>query len=118
MTDAVDSDVNLTEDERSAIRGVPPAVRWLERLLRNEGATHTAVHQDPELTMVEDATVRLAVCGFTVAGAAMVWALARTDVHSTGRVTGVTVLVGSTLAVGITLWHWAEGRIAARLVRR
>ena len=66
------------------VLAVTTPVRWLERLLRNEGAPHTAVHQDPELTMVEDATV----------------------------------LVGSTLAVGITLWHWAEGHIAARLVRR
>ncbi len=102
----------------TVVIAVTTPVRWLERLLRNEGATHTAVHQDPELTMVEDATVRLAICGFIVSGAAMVWALARSDVHSTGRIAGAAVLLGSTLALGVTLWRWAEGHIVARLVRR
>ena len=102
----------------TVVIAVTTPVRWLERLLRNEGATHTAVHQDPELTMVEDATVRLAICGFIVAGVAMVWALTRSDVLSAGRVAGAVVLVGSSLALGITLRRWAEGHIVSRLVRR
>jgi len=102
----------------TVVIAVTTPVRWLERLLRNEGATHTAVHQDPELTMVEDATVRLAICGFIVAGVAMVWALTRSDVLSPGRVAGAVVLVGSSLALGITLRRWAEGHIVSRLVRR
>lgn len=102
----------------TVVIAVTTPVRWLERLLRNEGATHTAVHQDAELTMVEDATVRLAICGFVVAAAAMGWAVTRSDVRLTGRVAGAVVLVVASLALGITVWRWAEGHVAARLVRR
>ncbi len=76
--------------------GVVVAVRapvaWLDRLLRSEGATRTALGADQDLVQMETVSVRLAVTGFLAALAALVWTL------TTERVTPMTR--GGTLAIG------------------
>ncbi len=81
-----------------AIVAVTSPVRWLERQLRSEGATHTAIGDDRELTRVEDVTVRLAGGGFVAAAAAMGLALARDDLTTAGRAWG-----GAALAIAAAL---------------
>ena len=46
---------------------VSSPVRWLESLLRSEGAKHTAVSHDHELTQLEDVTARFAGAAWLVA---------------------------------------------------
>ena len=52
-------------------RGGDGAGPWLESQLRSDGATHTAVSDDPELTHVEVVAIRLALIGLMAAAAAM-----------------------------------------------
>lgn len=89
-----------------AVLAVSTPVRWLENRLRSEGATHTAVAKDHEMTAVERATIALAVVGFVAAFVAMVSLL--TTEHptaSTSRV-GVAVTILATAAMTTTLASW------------
>jgi hypothetical protein len=86
------------------ILAVGTPVRWLERQLRNEGATHTAVGQDRALTEVEDATMRIAVVGFVAAAAALVITLPDSGVATSGRIWGAAALALSVLAMARTIW--------------
>lgn len=74
---------------------VAAPVRWLERLLRSEGAQHTALGNDHELTRVERMTDLLAGIVWVAAAVAMIALLVDHDVSDQGRVAVLTVLMAS-----------------------
>ena len=76
---------------------VAAPVRWLESMLRDDGAARSGVGADPELTQLEDVTNRLAVLGWLVSAAAMVQLLGGASLP--GRVASVTALSGSLVMV-------------------
>ena len=80
---------------------VTAPVRWLERLLRADGADRTALGDDVELTQLEDVTTRLAAVTWVCAAAAMVTLLVRHDVTSQGLVGCLAALVGSLVALAV-----------------
>jgi len=86
-------------------------VRWLERLLKAEGARHTALGNDRELTQVEDVTARVALVTWLVSGAAAIGLLVDHPVTTQGRIALIVVLIGSTIAMG------SSGLRRARRVR-
>jgi hypothetical protein len=79
----------------AAVLVVASPVRWLERVLRAEGATRTAVRNDTELTQVEDLTNRSTVAVWLAAAMAMVLLHLHHPVTAAGRVCGLGVLAGS-----------------------
>ena len=100
------------------IIAVTTPVRWLERQLRNEGASHLETGNDHELTKVEDVTVRLAVLGFLAAGAAMITTVGSDELTSATRFAGLTVVVVALVVVIAVLWRWSQGAPLRRLTRR
>jgi hypothetical protein len=98
------------------IFAVTTPVRWLDRQLRSEGAGHTGVGDDRELTRVEDVTVRLGVIGFAASAAAMVVALFSSDLAGRTRAGGVVVLVLSFVAVVTVMRMWSHGHPMRRLL--
>lgn len=96
-----------------AIVAVTSPVRWLERQLRSEGATHVAAARDPELTRVETATVRLALGGFATSAVAMVAVVAGEGIEPVARVVGGGVLAAAVAALAAVLRAWS-GRPPAR----
>jgi hypothetical protein len=74
---------------------VTAPVRWLERLLRADGADQTALGDDDELTQLEGLTARIAGGTWVLAAAAMATLLVRHDVTSQGLVACGVALVGS-----------------------
>lgn len=85
-------------------------VRWLERLLKAEGAQHAALGADRELTQVEDVTARIAAGTWLLATIAAITLLVDHPISSQGRAASVTVIVGSAIAMAL---HGAR-----RLARR
>jgi hypothetical protein len=80
---------------------VSSPVRWIESLLRSEGATHAGVGRDPELTRLEDVTSRFAVATWLLAAGAMVLLLVHHTVSEQGRV-AVAVAVAVSLVLVVT----------------
>jgi hypothetical protein len=74
---------------------VSSPVRWLDSLLRSEGANHTAVSRDRELTQLEEITARVATGAWLVSAAAMIILLVHHPVSNQGAVGVVVVLVAS-----------------------
>lgn len=95
------------------VAAVTAPVRWLERQLRSEGASATAVASDPDLTGVEVKTVRLALVGAVAAAVAMVAALVDDATSTTARTAGALVGVAVVAALAVELHRWA-GRAALR----
>jgi hypothetical protein len=96
-----------------AVVAVTSPVRWLERQLRSEGATHVAAARDPELTRVETTTVRLALGGFAASAVAMVAVVAGEGIEPVARVVGAGVLAAAVAALAAVLRAWS-GRPPAR----
>jgi hypothetical protein len=91
-------------------------VRWLDRLLRAEGATQLELRRDPELTHLEDVTARLATgvwVAATVAGVPLVL-----DRFATGA--GRAAMAGSLVVAAVlqvlALRRWAGRGVFARLL--
>lgn len=83
---------------------VSAPVRWLESLLRTEGATHAGVGHDPELTQLEDITAKVSFVSWLVAGVAMVVLLVHHPITSQGRVAVIGSLV---VSGGLAAWaNW------------
>lgn len=81
------------------VLAVTSPIRWIERLMRDDGAPSTAVADDPELTVIERVTLRVAAVAWVTAAAAMIVGLTDDSLTSTGRWVGVIVLGASVLAV-------------------
>ena len=90
---------------------VSTPVRWLDALLRSEGAENTAVGRDADLTLMEDVTVRLGTVGFAAAAVVLVLSLADPSISDGGRAIGVAVLLSSAVALGLTLRRWSAGSV-------
>ena len=95
---------------------VTSPVRWLERLLRNEGATHTAVADDPEFTLIERIAIRMAAVGWLFAAVGMFLVLPDDAVTPEGQVAGTIVAVVSVAALAATLYAWGGRHTLRRLV--
>ncbi len=76
-------------------------VRWLERLLKAEGAHHTGLGRDRELTQVEDVTARAAAFTWVLASVAAVSLLIDHPVTDQGRIVTIIVIVGSAAAMAL-----------------
>jgi hypothetical protein len=98
------------------IFAVTTPVRWLDRQLRSEGAGHTGVSDDHELTRVEDVTVRLAMIGFAASAAAMIVALFSSELTDATRLGGLIVLALSCVGVAIVLRAWSHGHPLRRFL--
>ena len=81
------------------VLAVTSPVRWIENLMRDDGAPSTAVADDPDLTHVERVSLRIAAIGWLAAAVAIVVSVI--DEADTGQASafGLAVLVGSTVAV-------------------
>lgn len=80
-------------------------VRWIEDLLRSEGASHAAIGRDRELTSLERLLSWIAVVGWAVAMAAIVLALVGDDPTS-GQLSGPRRWCWS---LQLCWWRWQCG---------
>ena len=81
------------------VLAVTSPIRWIEHLMRDDGAPSTKVADDPELTIIERVTLRIAAAAWLTAGAAMVISISHGSLPSADRWAGLSVLVVSLLAV-------------------
>ncbi len=85
---------------------VSSPVRWLEKLLRSEGAAQSGI-RDPELTQLEDVTAKVSFVAWIASVASMVTLLVHHPISSQGRIATVGVIIGSgVLAVVAFLQRW------------
>lgn len=81
------------------VLAVTSPVRWVENLMRDDGAPSTAVADEPDLTHVEQVALRVAAIGW-LAGAVALVATALDDGARSGvKVAGIGVLAASVVAV-------------------
>jgi len=83
------------------VLAVTSPIRWIEQLMRDDGAPSTKVTDDLELTIFERVTLRIAAAAWLTAGAAMVIAIRHGSLPSAGRWAGFSVVVVSVSAVGV-----------------
>jgi len=81
------------------VLAVTSPIRWIEHLMRDDGAPSTKVADDPELTIIERVTLRIAAAAWLAAGAAMVIVISNGSLPSADRLAGLSVAVFSVLAV-------------------
>ncbi len=81
------------------VLAVTSPVRWIEKLMRDDGAPSTAVANDPDLTYVERVSLRIAAVGWIAAAVAMVVSVTDGATESQGKALGLAVLAGSSIAV-------------------
>lgn len=86
----------------AVVVSVTAPVRWVESVMRSEGATTAAVREDSELTYVERVALRIAAAGWLAAAAAMVVAVASDDAGTATRAWGLAALVGSLVLIAVT----------------
>ncbi len=93
---------------------VSSPVRWLESLLRSEGAVQSGI-RDPELTKLEDVTAKVSFVTWIASVAAMVTLLVHHPISSQGRIATIAVMLGSAgLAALAFVQRWQRrGRWAA-----
>lgn len=89
---------------------VSSPVRWLESLLRSEGAQHTAVSRDAELTQLEEVTARIAAVAWLVSMTSMVLLLVHHPVSNQGAVSIALTLLASVVLVVVAVARRLEGR--------
>jgi len=82
------------------VLAVTSPVRWIERLMRADGAGSTAVADDPEMTFIERVSLRIAAIGWLSATIAMIASLTDESIAASARWAGLAVLSASVLAVG------------------
>lgn len=83
------------------VLAVTSPVRWIEHLMRDDGAPATAVADDPDLTYVERVALRIVAVGWVAAAIAMLLDVSDGDVSVDARRWGVAVLGVSLVAVAI-----------------
>lgn len=90
------------------VLAVTSPIRWVEELMREDGAPATPVAGDPELTVIERVSIRIALVAATSAGVAMVVGLLADGTSTTARIAGATTLAG---AVAVFLTAALTGRL-------
>ncbi|MCB0995997.1 MAG: hypothetical protein KDB21_12950 [Acidimicrobiales bacterium] len=96
------------------VLAVTSPVRWVENLMRDDGAPSTAVADDPDLTYVERVSLRVAAIGWLAAAVALVVSVADDGTESGMRVLGVGLLAASVVAIGVAAFS-GRFRSLARL---
>jgi hypothetical protein len=81
------------------VLAVTSPVRWIEKLMRDDGAPSTAVAVDPDLTYVERLSLRIAAVGWLAAAVAMVVSATDSSTGDQAQNLGLVVLAGSSVAV-------------------
>jgi hypothetical protein len=81
------------------VLAVTSPVRWIENLMRDDGAPSTAVADDPDLTHVERVALRIAAIAWLAAAVAMIVSVANDATGGQAQAAGLSVLVGSSIAV-------------------
>jgi hypothetical protein len=81
------------------VLAVTSPVRWIENLMRDDGAPSTAVANDPDLTHVERVSLRIVAVGWFAAAVAIVISVANVATASSVRILGGAVLAGSFVSV-------------------
>jgi len=89
---------------------VTAPVRWLQDLLRAEGATGSAVSNDPEFTQVEDYAARIATITWLVSVAALLHLLISGEPSTRGLVGSLVALAASIVLGGVAATR--RGRFA------
>jgi hypothetical protein len=79
---------------------VSSPVRWLESLLRSEGAAHSGI-RDPELTQLEDVTAKVSFVVWMVSAASMATLLIHHPISSQGRIGAFGAIAVSVVLAGI-----------------
>jgi hypothetical protein len=82
--------------------------------LRSEGATHSSVSRDVELTQLEDVTARVAGVTWLVSMAAMIVLLVHHPVSQQGQIAVVGVIVVSVGATIVALVQRYGHRVLAK----
>ncbi|MFM8312138.1 MAG: hypothetical protein ACKOAZ_09580 [Ilumatobacteraceae bacterium] len=83
----------------SVLLAVSSPVQWLSRVLRDEGAAHSAVERDAELTHLERVTGRICSIGWGLSMAAAIVLVVDRPVSTQGAwAMGVALVMSSTLA--------------------
>ncbi|MEP4590857.1 MAG: hypothetical protein ABJ381_03570, partial [Ilumatobacter sp.] len=85
----------------AVVLAVTSPVRWIEKLMRDDGAPSTAVADDPDLTHVERVSLRIAAVGWLAAAVAMVVSAIDDATGGQARAMGLAVLAGSLIAVTV-----------------
>ena len=101
-----------------AVVAVTAPIRWLDQLLRAEGATRTAVVNDRELTLVELLAIRLALVAFALGLVAVLMAGLQAHVASSTRTAALAIAVVGVFLVAMALRRWAGSTAIRRLVGR
>lgn len=81
------------------VLAVTSPVRWIESVMRDDGAPSTAVADDPDLTYVERVALRIAAAGWLAAAIAMIVSATNDATDGQAQVLGIVVLAGSAIAV-------------------
>jgi len=81
------------------VLAVTSPVRWIEQLMRDDGAPSTAVADDPDLTHIERVSLRIATIGWLAAAIAMIVSATSDTTGDSVRAAGLAVLAGSSIAV-------------------
>ncbi len=97
------------------VLAITSPVRWIEQLMRDDGAPTTAVADDPELTHVERVALPIASVGWAAGAAAMIVAAFDADLSTSGRVVGLGVLGISVIAIGVA---GSTGRFRSLVARQ
>ena len=97
------------------VLAVTSPVRWIENLMRDDGAPSTAVADDPDLTHIERVSLRIAAIGWLAAAVAMIVSTTNDVTGSQPRALGLAVLAGSSIAVIIAAFS-GRFRSLARLL--
>ncbi len=85
------------------VLAVTSPVRWIEHLMRDDGAPSTAVADDPELTFVERVSLRIATVGWLAAATAMVLSSFHDATSEAARTGGLGVLALSSVAIVVAV---------------
>ena len=81
------------------VLAVTSPVRWIENLMRDDGAPSTAVADDPDLTYVERVSLPIAALAWLTAAAAMIVSITDEQADSPARLIGLGILAASSIAV-------------------
>jgi hypothetical protein len=85
---------------------VTSPVRWIEGLLRAEGAAASTVRDDPELTRVEDLAAWMAFGGWVAAFAGLVLLLVDHPLTGQAAVAGWGAVAASVALLAAAIWRW------------
>lgn len=90
---------------------VTSPIRWIEQLLRSDGATSTALTDDIELTFVERVSLRIAILAWVAAAAAMALAVHRGGVSGSGRWWVLALIVATAVLIAGGILSGRFGRV-------